>query len=137
MVDTAERVIAELRETVISLEKDVEELSNFESTNGHFEKKAQVVSELITQALMKVDSVQVSKDAAANALREGDRRTSRQLAVLLARRKTIVKKLNELGDAVDKLNNDSNARSERAERSDMSKGNDGSTSDPSGKDDRQ
>lgn len=131
-MDTAEKVIADLRETVVKLEKDVEELSSFESIENHFEK-ARVVSELITQALMKVDSVQISKDAAANALREGDRRTSRQLAVLLARRKTIVKKLNELGDAVDKLTNDPNTKLERNERSDTSGGNDDNSSDPSGK----
>lgn len=108
MVDSAEKVISELRVSVGNLEKEVEELSGHENTGAHTERKARVLSEVITQALEKVDSVHISKDAAADALRKGDRKTSRQLAVLLARRKTIVKKLDGLGNTVDKLISNSN-----------------------------
>lgn len=104
MVELPEKLISDLRRAVSDLEKDVEELKTLEPTNtSEFFNKAGTISELITQALLKVDSVQISKDAAADALRDGDRKTSRQIAVLLSRRKGVVKKLNEMGDCVDKL----------------------------------
>lgn len=103
MVEVAEKQIADLRESVASLEKEVAQLSGLNKTSDEFRTKVRATAELITQALLNVDSVQISKDAAANTLREGDRKTSRQMAVLLARRKTVVKKLNGLGDQVDKL----------------------------------
>lgn len=103
MVEVAEKQIAELRESVASLEKEVAEISELDRTSEEFETRARTTAELITQTLLRVDSVQISKDAAANTLREGDRKTSRLMAVLLARRKTVVKKLSDLGDQVDKL----------------------------------
>lgn len=112
MVEPAEKLISDLRQTVAGLEKDVEELGSLDGSSEEFQKKAQTTAELITQALVKVDSVQISKDAAANALREGDRKKSRQMAVLLSRRKGVVKKLNEMGDAVDKLTTPARADAE-------------------------
>lgn len=97
----AEAVLTELRATVQSLESDVAALSAPDAPDVSL--RARTVSELITQALLRVDSVTISKDAAATALRDGDRHTSRKLSVLLARRKTVVKKLNDLGDTVDAL----------------------------------
>lgn len=104
MTESKEQMIAELRQSVAALESDVKDLPSISSTcSEEFNRKARTIGELITQALVKVDSVQISKDAAAEALRNGDRESSRKIAVLLARRKTIVKKLNSLGDEVDKL----------------------------------
>lgn len=100
-VDKAEKAIADLRKTVSTLESDVAQLSSSSSETSEMKKRS--TSELITQALLKVDSIQISKDLAADLLRSGQRDKSRKVAVLLARRKTIVKKLNALGDAVDKL----------------------------------
>lgn len=99
----AEAVIAELKKDISDLDEDVGELSGMERTASEYETKARMIAEVITQALVKLDSVQISKDAAADALRAGDRKTSMKFSVLLARRKTIIKKLNALGDEVDKL----------------------------------
>lgn len=106
MVETAEEAITELRKTVSDLQKSVSELSQANEAIEDFDTKKRTVAELITQALLKIDSVQISKDAAVEAMREGDRTKSQKLAVLLSRRKNLVKKLNELGDQVDKLSND-------------------------------
>lgn len=103
MTETTADRIASLKETVTSLEKDVETLTKSGNAVDGFSEKVRTTAELITQTLIKVDNVQVSKDAAANALREGDRKAATQIAVLLSRRKAIVKKLNELGDRVDQL----------------------------------
>lgn len=103
MIDVAAQLISDLKMLVTSLEEDVAQVSSLPPSSADYSKKVRTTSELITQALLKVDSVQISKDAAADALREGDRETSRKMAVLLARRKNIVKKLSALGDQVDKL----------------------------------
>lgn len=103
MTETAEELISDLRQSVASLDARVKELDTLDSTSPDYALRARSTAELITQALLKVDSVQISKDAAADALRNGERGKSRKLAVLLARRKTAVKKLNQLGDAVDTL----------------------------------
>lgn len=107
-VDRAEKAIADLRKTVSTLESDVAQLSSSYSTHPPNaaedpDMKKRKTSELITQALLKVDSIQISKDLAADLLRMGQRDKSRKVAILLARRKTIVKKLNAMGDTVDKL----------------------------------
>lgn len=105
MVESAEKLIADLRASVSTLSQEVSSLSSA-PTNlppAEFERRSRLTAELITQALVKLDSVQISKDAAADALRNGDRKTSRQLSVLLARRKTISKQLDQLGTVIDKL----------------------------------
>lgn len=116
-IDLADKAIADLRESVAKLEADVEKLETQQIQNEEDEEpvtedptltrksKIRAISELITQALLKVDSIQISKDLAVEALRNGQRDKSRKVAVLLARRKTIVKKLNVLGDKVDQLMN--------------------------------
>ena len=106
MVETAEEAITELRKTVSDLQKSVSELSQIDESTEDFHTRKRTVAELITQELVKIDSVQISKDAAVEAMREGDRAKSQKLAVLLSRRKNLVKKLNELGDQVDKLSNE-------------------------------
>lgn len=105
MTDTAEKLIADLRASVSTLEQQVASLSSTDLNipPADFERRSRITAELITQALVKLDSVQISKDAAANALRNGDRKTSRQLSVLLARRKNISKQLDQLGTVIDKL----------------------------------
>lgn len=103
-VEEAEKAVADLRQTVAKLEADVA-AGTQQGQSDDDGKKMRTVSELITQALVKVDSIQISKDLATEALRDGDRDKSRKVAVLLSRRKNIVKKLNMLGDQVDQLLN--------------------------------
>lgn len=103
MADVAEKAIGDLRQTVTSLEADFEQLNQSPPSATDHEQKLRTLSEVVTQTLVKIDSVDISKDTAAGALRNGDRQTSRKLAVLLSRRKAIVKRLNTLADNVDKL----------------------------------
>lgn len=103
MVEAAEQAIRDLRETLSSLDADYDGLSSLDSNDVSYQTKIRTLSELITQALLKADSVQISKDLAADALRNGEREKSCKVAVLLSRRKKIVKKLYELGDKVDEL----------------------------------
>lgn len=110
MTDAAEASLEQLRDAVKTLEANVAELDAGELSPEDRIAKIRVTGELITQALIKVDGVQISKDAAADALRAGDRKTSRKLSVLLARRKIVVKRLNELGDRVDGLISEPAAR---------------------------
>lgn len=103
MVDVAEKSINDLRQTVSLLELDFERLNQSPPSIADYEQKVRTLSEVVTQTLVRVDSVEISKDGAADALRNGDRQTSRKLAVLLSRRKAIVKRLNTLADNVDNL----------------------------------
>lgn len=101
MVEAAETLLSELRITVSSLENDVRELASLDRDSNSFDQKLKTTAELVTRALVSVDNLHISKDAAAQALRDGDREKSRKIAVLLARRKNLVKKLNAMGDEVD------------------------------------
>lgn len=103
MVEIAENAITDLRQSVALLEADFNQLNESSPSIANYEQKVRTLSEVVTQTLVKVDSVEISKDGAADALRSGDRQTSRKLAVLLSRRKAIVKRLNALADNIDKL----------------------------------
>ncbi|KAI0560249.1 BAG domain containing protein [Gracilaria domingensis] len=113
MVDAADKTIVELRARVADLEQQVASLSPRDSDEQVDtepssscplpSQTALVIAESVTQALLQLDNVHISKDAAAQALRSGDRQTSRRISVLLARRKTLVRKLNHLGEQIDSL----------------------------------
>lgn len=103
-VNEAEESINDLRRAVTDLESDFERFLQSER-NPESDQKLRTLSELVTQTLVKVDNVEISKDIAADALRNGDRGTSRKFAVLLSRRKSIVKRLNNIADRIDKILN--------------------------------
>lgn len=86
----------ELREGVVKLE------AGSEASSGAMESK--ILSERITQTLLKVDGLpDLSKSSAAEAVKAKDLKTAREISVLIAKRKRLVKLLNDLGDRVDKL----------------------------------
>jgi hypothetical protein len=96
MSSTAEKKLAELRKTVAELRTGVASLED--SRNP---EQCRILGERITQTLLVVDGVDVSKSAAAEAFRERDRKTAMAIAVLVTRRKAVVKDLHDLGDRVD------------------------------------
>lgn len=115
MVDEATQQISEMCLVIDSLQEDIKQLEGATDwTVAEFDLKARTISEQITQECIKADSLAISKDLAAEALRQGDRKTTRQVAVLLARRKTAVKKLYGMGDAVDKIKQQAAAKKENA-----------------------
>lgn len=102
MTAKAEETIADLRKRVSEIKARVSSLEASGCSNANNE--VNVLSERVTQALIEVDSVDdVSKGAAAGALRAKDRKTAMAIAVLVARKKTLVKELNELGDRIDSI----------------------------------
>lgn len=117
MVEDAERIISELRKSLADLETEVNKLSFSDDVDDPEQvAKFRAVSELITQALLKADSIQISKDLAADAFRNGDRDKSRKVAVLLARRKTVIKRLNDLAEKADQHAKKLTTGTEKAEQ---------------------
>lgn len=111
MVDEAARQVAEMHVIIASLQEDINQLnSGTEWTPDSFDLKVRTISEQITQECIKADNLAISKDLAAESLRQGDRKTTRQVAVLLARRKNALKKLQEMGNVVDKLKEEAAAK---------------------------
>ena len=104
MTDNAEKALNELRTSVSTLEKDVASLEQEKDANEEDQKKkVREISERITQGLIALDGVDVSKESATEAFKDGDRKTVMKLSVLLTRRKGLVRKLNALGERVDKI----------------------------------
>jgi hypothetical protein len=96
----AETALNELKRTVASLRSGVDSLERGDPSADDIRGLA----ERITQALIKVDGVaEISKGAAAEAFRAKDRKTATVISVLIARRKRVVRDLNDLGDRVDEL----------------------------------
>mmetsp|Transcript_10242 Transcript_10242/g.18447 ORF Transcript_10242/g.18447 Transcript_10242/m.18447 type:complete len:123 (+) Transcript_10242:58-426(+) len=98
---------------VVDLEKEAASASSSSSqdTNAAHLKSCRQCTESITQLMLKLDGVQISRDAAADALRAGDRERAKKLTVLLTRRKKLVKTLNETGARADDLLQQLEARS--------------------------
>jgi len=66
-------------------------------------ERGAVFSERITQDLLAVDGVEVSKRGASEALLRKDRKTAQKMAVLLARRKRLIQDLQKMAARVDEL----------------------------------
>lgn len=82
------------------------------------------LAEQITQALIEVDGIaEISKGAAAEAFRAKDRKTATMISVLIAKRKRVVRDLNDLGDRVDELA-DAAAAADGVEEIDLAGGHD-------------
>jgi hypothetical protein len=95
----AEDALTKLKATVAELKDGVADVES-----SYDNAKCKVLSVRVTQALLAVDGVpDISKGAAADALRARDRKTAMAISVLIARRKGIIKDLNNLGDRVDAL----------------------------------
>lgn len=95
-MEAATTELKALKTTVSELRQAVEAAEESRDTEA-----CRILSERVTQALVAVDGVEVSKSAAAQALRDSDRKTAMAMSVLIARRKAVVKSLNEIGDRVD------------------------------------
>lgn len=94
----ASEALSELKRTVASLRATADGLSASDTVG------VRALAERITQALIVVDGVEeISKGSAAAAVRAKDMKTAREISVLIARKKRVVKELNELGDRVDVL----------------------------------
>lgn len=101
MTEAAQKTISDVRETISELEARVAALESCK--NDPSENERRVLSERVTQALLKVDGIDdISKGAAASALRAKDHKTAKTIAVLIARKKAVVKELNALGDRIDR-----------------------------------
>jgi hypothetical protein len=98
MSSAAESKLAELRQTVSELRAGVASLEK-----SRDREQCRVLGERITQALLAVDGVDASKAAAAQAFRERDRKSAMAIAVLVTRRKAVVKELHALGERVDSI----------------------------------
>lgn len=59
--------------------------------------------ERITQDLVAIDAVDISKTKASEALKAKDRLTAQKLSLLLARRKNLIRDLHKLSERIDKL----------------------------------
>lgn len=108
-LETATKELASLKGTADELSQGVSKLEEGGVTNT---LECKILSERITQSLLKVDGLpDLSKSSAAEAVRAKDLKTARELSVLIARRKRLVKLLDNLGDRVDKLADASAAES--------------------------
>ncbi|PXF50102.1 hypothetical protein BWQ96_00262 [Gracilariopsis chorda] len=110
MEDAAERAISDVRQRVSQIESDLAALTSTQpppTPPPDASAPQTTLSEAITQALLQLDNIHISRESAAEALRNGDRQRSARISVLLARRKTLVRKLNALGDRLDSLNSSS------------------------------
>lgn len=97
---SAETSLNGLKKKVVTLRAGLTELEEGEATADAVHSLA----EQITQALIEVDGIaEISKGAAAEAFRAKDRKTATMISVLIAKRKRVVRDLNDLGDRVDEL----------------------------------
>lgn len=97
---SAETSLNGLKKKVVALRAGVTELEEGEPTPD----AVHGLAEQITQALIEVDGIaEISKGAAAEAFRAKDRKTATMISVLIAKRKRVVRDLNDLGDRVDEL----------------------------------
>lgn len=85
-------------------------------------QRGTVFSERITQDLLAVDGVEISKSGASEALLRKDRKTAQKMAVLLARRKRLIQDLHKLAERVDKLSDDNDNESNENEKNDTEGG---------------
>lgn len=103
MTEQAEQALKALRDSVDELKAEVAALEeDSEQTGEERDKKTRLVSERITQSLIAVDAVDISKDAATEAFKARDRNTAMKMSVLLTRRKNLVRDLTLLGERIDK-----------------------------------
>lgn len=116
----AETALNGLKKKVVTLRAGVTELEQGEPSSDDVHGLA----EQITQALIEVDGIaEISKGAAAEAFRAKDRKTATMISVLIAKRKRVVRDLNNLGDRVDELA-DAAAAGEGVEEIDLAGGDD-------------
>jgi hypothetical protein len=95
----AEAALSKLKTTVAELKADVARVEK-----SYDDQQVKILSVRVTQSLLAVDSVpDISKGAAAEAFRAKNRASAMAISVLIARRKGIIKDLNNLGDRVDTL----------------------------------
>lgn len=116
----AESALNALKKKVVSLREGVTELEKGQPSPDDVHGLA----EKITQALIEVDGIaEISKGAAAEAFRAKDRKTATMISVLIAKRKRVVRDLNDLGDRVDELA-DAGAMGDGVEEIDLAGGDD-------------
>lgn len=100
----AEKSLDILKQNYEDLEKEVTATETAESLEAtDVEQRAVLFSERVTQDLLALDGVAVSKSKGAEAYKAGDRKVAMKISVLLTRRKTLVRNLNALGERIDKL----------------------------------
>ncbi len=91
--------IGNVKKTVSEIRAEMERLDDSISTSV-----IRGMSERVTQELLKLDAVpSVNKQALGEAYRANDKAEARKIAMLIGRRKTLIKELNQLGEDVDKL----------------------------------
>lgn len=106
MADTKalEEKLEVLRANVVDLRGEIEGTEKDSALkSADRAQRATVFSERVTQDLLAVDGVEISKSAASEALLRKDRKTAQKMAVLLARRKRLIQDLHGLAERVDKL----------------------------------
>ncbi|GAB0498015.1 hypothetical protein MMPV_009354 [Pyropia vietnamensis] len=106
--DAVEQTLRALAADLTALEAEVAPLRAAAEAGDvgdakEFRNRCTILSERLTQCIIRIDSVEVSREAAAAALRAGDRALTKRLAVLLTRRKRTVRRANCLGDTLDAL----------------------------------
>lgn len=100
----AEKSLDILKTNYEDLEKEVSETEKSENLEvADVEQRALLFSERVTQDLLALDGVAISKSKGAEAYKAGDRKVAMKISVLLTRRKTLVRNFNALGERIDKL----------------------------------
>ncbi len=87
MTDEAEKTLRILRSNLTELTSEVEETEKGQFAKADVKQRATLFGERITQDLLAVDGVEISKSKAEEALLKKDRKLAQKISVLLARRK--------------------------------------------------
>mmetsp|Transcript_12128 Transcript_12128/g.20713 ORF Transcript_12128/g.20713 Transcript_12128/m.20713 type:complete len:126 (-) Transcript_12128:811-1188(-) len=111
-LDDVEQAMSDIKKQLAQQEKTFEQLekqaldTTTNSNDGNHDallRECKLCCESITQLMIKLDKVQLSRDGAADALKQGDRATATRMSVMLARRKVLTQKLAQAGKNADAL----------------------------------
>lgn len=104
MMEEAEKRLGILRGNLEELTKEVEETEQAtELSLTEKKQRATLFGERITQDLLSLDGIEISKSKASEALMKKERKTAQKMAVLLARRKKLIKEFEKISDRIDKF----------------------------------
>lgn len=101
--EVADASLNALRTNYADLKREVSETENGELSAEDVAQRALLFAERITQDLVSIDAVDISKTKASEALHARDRKTAQKLSLLLARRKNLIRDLHLLSERVEIL----------------------------------